>query len=205
MTSEEVAKINELEPEIIDLTILSSDSSASEDGGDDDDPTNGTTSLYENTSDTSEVEIQLNQDTRLQLKNVINTISAVRLRQLLIDLVDTEQAVEIALTRELITLNRETHKIVPRWETCQNCGEDYDTNTKRELDECEYHPGELEVDEDGFADHDEDVHGPMDTEENRAAFPENFIWTCCDATGNGQGCVQGDHQPSTGSRKRRRL
>jgi hypothetical protein len=64
--------------------------------------------------------------------------------------------------------------------------------------------GELEVDEDSFADHDEDVHGPMDTEENRANFPDNFIWTCCDGTGSTPGCVQDEHQSSV-SRKRRRL
>jgi hypothetical protein len=137
MTSEDPAKINEPEPEVIDLTILS-DSSSEDEGSDE--PTNGTT-RHENSSDTSEVEIHLNHDTRFQLKNVINTISTVRLRQVLIDLVDTEQAVEIALTRELITLNRETHNIVPRYEVCQNCGEDYDTNTEREQGECEYHPG----------------------------------------------------------------
>jgi hypothetical protein len=218
MASEEAAKINAPEPEVIDLTILSDSSS---DGGGSNEPTNGTAG-HENSSDTSEVEIHLNHDTRFQLKNVINTVSTVRLRQLLIDLVDTEQAVEIALTRELITLDRETQKIVPRYDVCQNCGEDYDTNTEREQDECEYHPGvsimcssapqrglfsakgTLEVDEcPGLRD--EDARGPIaDTEENRAEFPEKFLWTCCDEDGTSTGCVQGEHQRG-GSRKRRRL
>ncbi|KAJ3571161.1 hypothetical protein NP233_g3938 [Leucocoprinus birnbaumii] len=184
------------EPEVIDLT-LSESSSEDEDGA-----TNG--SIHDNQSDMSEVEIQLNEETRTQLKNVINTVSATRLRQVLVELIDTEQAVEIALTKEFITLNRETHSIVPRWETCPNCDEDYDVNTEREDGECLFHPGELEVDEDFFADHDEDVHGPMDTEENRASFPEGFIWSCCEGRGHAPGCVEDRHQAAV-PRKRRRI
>ncbi|EEB87969.1 hypothetical protein MPER_14459, partial [Moniliophthora perniciosa FA553] len=30
---------------------------------------------------------------------------------------------------------------------------------------------------------DEDCHGPMDTEENRKEFPENFKWSCCNEDG----------------------
>lgn len=124
------------EPEVIDLTAISESSSEDEEDG----TANGPS--LENDSDASEVEIHLNEETRSQLKNVINTVSAARLRQVLIELIDTEQAVEIALTREFVTLNRETHNIVPRWETCQNCEEDYDINTEREEGECEFHPGE---------------------------------------------------------------
>jgi hypothetical protein len=122
------------EPEVIDLTTISE--SSSEDG---DGVANG--SLHDIESDMSEVEIHLNEETKNQLKNVINTVSATRLRQTLVELIDTEQAVEIALTKEFITLNRETHSIVPRWETCQNCNEDYDVNTQRDDDECFFHPG----------------------------------------------------------------
>ncbi|KAF9443497.1 hypothetical protein P691DRAFT_679399 [Macrolepiota fuliginosa MF-IS2] len=185
------------EPEVIDLTAISE--SSSEEG---DESTNGP--FPSNDSDASEVEIDLNEETRSQLKNVINTVSAARLRQVLVELIDTEQAVEIALTREFVTLDRESHSIVPRWETCQNCKEDYDVNTEREEGECEFHPGELEVDEDGFPDHDEHVHGPMDTKENQRDFPENFIWSCCEGRGHEPGCVKDVHQSAV-PRKRRRL
>lgn len=64
--------------------------------------------------------------------------------------------------------------------------------------------GELEVDEESFADYDEEIHGPMDTEENRTNLPENFIWSCCEGHGNVPGCVQDRHQSAV-PRKRRRL
>ncbi|KXN84879.1 hypothetical protein AN958_12009 [Leucoagaricus sp. SymC.cos] len=184
------------EPEVIDLTTISESSSEDEDAA-----ANG--SLQDDESDMSEVEIHLNEETRTRLKNVINTVSATRLRDALVGLIDREQAIEIALTREFITLNRETHAIVPRWEMCQNCHEDYDVNTERQDDECEFHPGDLEVDEDAFADHDERVHGPMDTEQNRNDFPEGFIWSCCEGHGDAPGCVQDRHQPAV-PRKRPR-
>jgi hypothetical protein len=45
----------------------------------------------------------------------------------------------------------------------------------------------LEVDFDsGFwADHDEDCHGSIDTDEMRKEFPDGFIWDCCDKHGAG--------------------
>jgi len=122
------------EPEIIDLTTLSDSSSA-----DGDSATSG--SLCNSDSDMSEVEIHLNEETRTQLKNVVDTIPAVRLREVLVRMIETEPAVEIALSKELITINRETRTIVPRWETCSNCQEDYDINTHREDGECQFHSG----------------------------------------------------------------
>lgn len=210
------------EPEIIDLTTISESSSES---GDDETPR---VPPLEDGSDTSEVEIQLNEETRSQLKNIINTASSTLLRQILVELIDTEQAVEIALTREFVTLNRETHAIVPRWEACQNCEEDFDVNIQREQGECRFHPGvfsllslgakmsglpsisffdilgDLETDEHFFGDHDERIHGPMDTEENRASFPEGFTWSCCEEHANAEGCVAEEHRPAV-PRKRRRL
>lgn len=55
--------------------------------------------------------------------------------------------------------------------------------------------GELELNEDEWPDWDEDVHGPMDTEENRRQFPENFTWSCCDRDGTQPGCTEGEHEP----------
>lgn len=40
--------------------------------------------------------------------------------------------------------------------------------------------GNVEVDVDQFADHDEKCHGPMDTDENRRDFPEGLHWNFCE-------------------------
>jgi hypothetical protein len=57
-----------------------------------------------------------------------------------------------------------------------------------------HHPGELEVDWDGdcWPDHDENCHGPIDTNSNRREFPENFIWSCCEKPGDESGCEKGE-------------
>ena len=66
--------------------------------------------------------------------------------------------------------------------------------------------GDLEVDIDEFADHDEGVHGPMDTDENRRSFPEGFYWNCCGSRGaDHPGCEGGQHVPRAIGNKRRRL
>jgi hypothetical protein len=62
----------------------------------------------------------------------------------------------------------------------------------------------MEVNEEEFADHDENCHGPMDTPENRRDFPEGFTWTCCDGDGTAPGCVVGEHKPIEVSKKRKR-
>ncbi|TFK35575.1 hypothetical protein BDQ12DRAFT_687994 [Crucibulum laeve] len=187
------------ELEVIDLTGLS-DSSGGEERDERDEEDFGS----ESGSDVSEVEITLNSETREQLRTALSTVSEGRLRQVLQDLIQEDQAVEIALTRELVTLRRQTRSVVPRWEMCGNCEEEYDINTRREEDECSFHPGELEVVYERFKDWDENVHGEMDTPENQREYPDNFIWTCCDEDGSAGGCVHGEHKPAV-SRKRRRI
>lgn len=54
----------------------------------------------------------------------------------------------------------------------------------------------MEVNIDFFADHDENCHGPMDTEENRRDFPEGFYWNCCETDGAADGCEKGQHVPN---------
>lgn len=52
-----------------------------------------------------------------------------------------------------------------------------------------YHEGELEVDWDYWADHDEDCHGTIDTKTNRREHPDGFRWNCCDEVGTyARGC-----------------
>jgi hypothetical protein len=62
--------------------------------------------------------------------------------------------------------------------------------------------GELELDEESFADWDEDCHGPMDTKENRTQYPENFVWSCCGEDGRSTGCVHGEHTTASARKKR---
>ncbi|KAJ0273224.1 hypothetical protein COL940_009979 [Colletotrichum noveboracense] len=45
-----------------------------------------------------------------------------------------------------------------------------------------------------WADHDEDVGGPIDTSENREQFPEVFRWDCCEEPGDADGCHRGAHR-----------
>jgi hypothetical protein len=134
--------------EVIDLTGLS-DSSESE-GGDVDHEDDGSDhegqddegdSGSEHDSESSEIEITLNAETRAQLQTAIATVSETRLRRVLKALVETEVMVEALLTRELVTLKRGTQDIVPRWESCANCNEEFDVNTLREQTECIFHPG----------------------------------------------------------------
>ena len=126
--------------EVIDLTGLTDSSdSSSEDGREV--GMNGEEGKSEDGSDASEIEITLDEETRFQLQSAISTVSETRLRQLLKILVETDKTVEMALTRELVTLKRGTQKIVPRWEACRNCDKEFDTNTIREDTECNFHPG----------------------------------------------------------------
>ncbi len=87
-------------------------------------------------SEGSEIEITLNAETRAQLQTAIATVSETRLRHLLRGLVETEVHVEALLTRELITLQRGTQAVVPRWDACLNCDQEFDINTIREETEC---------------------------------------------------------------------
>ena len=52
---------------------------------------------------------------------------------------------------------------------------------------------EAEPDDEAFADHDENCHGPIDSSENREAYPEYFIYTCCDQNMLSEGCKTGRH------------
>mmetsp|Transcript_7168 Transcript_7168/g.13270 ORF Transcript_7168/g.13270 Transcript_7168/m.13270 type:complete len:93 (+) Transcript_7168:484-762(+) len=69
----------------------------------------------------------------------------------------------------------------------------YATSPEPELDEEEsHHPGELEVEWDYWADHDERCHGPIDTKTNRSEHSEGFRWSCCGEIGTfANGCEEG--------------
>ncbi|KAI1735326.1 hypothetical protein F4680DRAFT_470084 [Xylaria scruposa] len=64
---------------------------------------------------------------------------------------------------------------------------------------CRYHDDD---EGDVWADHDERYHGPIDTDENRFAHPEGFVWTCCGKLGYRSGYTRGRHNALSGSRGR---
>ncbi|RFU76341.1 cytochrome p450 [Trichoderma arundinaceum] len=70
--------------------------------------------------------------------------------------------------------------------------------------DCCYHSGEMEVDDEGdfWADHDEDCHGIIDSEEMRKEFSEGFTWNCCNKNGEEEGCQMGRHQADPAKSKR---
>ncbi|KAG6860745.1 hypothetical protein C0995_008010 [Termitomyces sp. Mi166 len=176
----------ETEPEIIDLTGLSESESEEED-----EELDSEESSEECSSDDIS-EVPVSATSREQLLDAIGELGEDRLRRVLSDLVDTIPEVEERLTRQLLTLKRKTQDVIYRWETCINCNEEFDMTTRREEEECSFHPGELEVDEEQFADWDESCHGPMDSSHNRREYPENFKWTCCEGNGRAEGCTKMD-------------
>jgi hypothetical protein len=40
---------------------------------------------------------------------------------------------------------------------------------------------------DFWTDHDENCHGVIDTDDMREEYPEGFIWTCCEKSGDEEG------------------
>ena len=56
---------------------------------------------------------------------------------------------------------------------------------------------DIDYDADGWADWDENVHGPMDTKVHREEWPENFVWSCCGRPGDDDsGCEEVPHSLS---------
>lgn len=55
--------------------------------------------------------------------------------------------------------------------------------------------GALDPDDDGdfWADHEEEIHGQINTCEMKMEFPEGFRWSCCDKLGFRSGCTRGRH------------
>ncbi|KAF7327394.1 hypothetical protein MKEN_00317100 [Mycena kentingensis (nom. inval.)] len=125
-----------------------------------------------------------------ELKAAISTAPETALRLALARLASKNTAVRRALAKELLTSGSTASgtsvRVIPRWETCENCSESYDVNTAG-AEDCVFHPGDLECEYDRFVDWDEDCHGPMDSRANRRDYPENFTWSCCDADGTASG------------------
>jgi len=179
--------------DVIDLTLSSDPESA-----------NGSS------EDEGEPAVNVNAASKLQLHTAIDTAPESRLRHVLKRLIDKDPAVERAVLKVLVTVKKRTRVVMPRWEICANCREEFDASKRRDDEECTYHLGvfaiyfhasslrscslnlgHLRVNEEEFPDHDEDCHGPMDTPVNRRDFPEGFTWSCCSEDGTDPGCEIG--------------
>ncbi|KAK8192840.1 uncharacterized protein BKA78DRAFT_367860 [Phyllosticta capitalensis] len=80
-----------------------------------------------------------------------------------------------------------------RYEECLRCRSEFDVTENDDL-ACTYHYGSLDVWDDFWADHDEDVHGTIDTDKMRENFPDGFVYSCCGESANANGCVYGRHE-----------
>ncbi|KAJ3725676.1 hypothetical protein DFJ43DRAFT_575362 [Lentinula guzmanii] len=193
------------EPEVIDLTGPDENDSEQDDQEDSSDQDEEEDSGQSSDHSDDSVEVQINSDTRSKLYLSLAALPETQVRSILNQLIEQVPAVEYALTRELVTLKRKLdhHDYERHLERCKNCYEEFDTQLKKRNNECSFHPGSLEPDYASFPDWDEDVHGPIDNEETRRHYPENFIWSCCQADGNSEGCVHGVHQSANAQKKAR--
>jgi hypothetical protein len=69
---------------------------------------------------------------------------------------------------------------------------DYNSSNESESDEEDaemHHPGELEPDEEKFADHDDDRHGDRYGAWCKRHYLDQYVWNCCGGAGDKRGCV----------------
>ncbi|KAG6846239.1 hypothetical protein H0H93_015113, partial [Arthromyces matolae] len=132
-----------VEPEIIDLTNLSESDSEGEGDSEEDeiDSEEKSDQGGSDHSDLEDVEVTINATSRERLQDAIGLLGEERLKRVLLDLVGSIPAVEESLTRQLLTLKRKTNDLIARWEKCTNCEDEFDMASRREQDECSFHPG----------------------------------------------------------------
>ncbi|KXJ87504.1 hypothetical protein Micbo1qcDRAFT_197820 [Microdochium bolleyi] len=82
-------------------------------------------------------------------------------------------------------------------ELCIECGSTFDAELNSSQ-ACQFHKEnartEPDLKGDFWADHDEDLHGRIDSEELREEYPDGYLWTCCAETGSHPGCQRGPHK-----------
>ncbi|KAL7932100.1 hypothetical protein V8C35DRAFT_308482 [Trichoderma chlorosporum] len=120
---------------------------------------------------------------------LINSLTAEQARAILVYLSN-----DFSVARKVNKLATDMKTYAGLTAICVQCDLAFDPSSTTK--DCSYHNGELEVDYDGdfWADHDEDCHGTIDTDEMREEFPEGFQWTCCNLSGDADGCQLGRHQ-----------
>lgn len=83
-------------------------------------------------------------------------------------------------------------------DSSDDCSEADASDSEDEEDghDCYYHSGYLEVnyEDECWDDHDENIHGRIDSDELRREHPYNYIWDCCNQKGDAEGCKSGRHE-----------
>ncbi|CAI7614802.1 unnamed protein product [Penicillium pancosmium] len=92
----------------------------------------------------------------------------------------------------------------PRFAVCKNCEREFDV-AENTSESCTYHPENSQPVEDFFDDHDETIHGIIDTDEMRKEYPEGFIYECGDHNGEEEPCIKDWHEPTDPEAAKRRL
>ncbi|OAX81482.1 hypothetical protein ACJ72_04177 [Emergomyces africanus] len=80
-----------------------------------------------------------------------------------------------------------------RYAICENCDKEFDILNNPE-DSCYYHPEESVPNYDFFEDHDENIHGIIDSDELREDFPDGYNYECCGGTGFDTPCTVDRHR-----------
>ncbi|MCJ1391949.1 hypothetical protein MMC18_004816 [Xylographa bjoerkii] len=130
---------------------------------------------------------------------------------------DNKHKSEISKDKPLQWVPPPPSNVRPRHIVCEQCEKEFDVR-KNWKKACNYHTGmgtpknksrmparltwrlcfigilDVDWDSDIWADHDENCHGPVDTEENKEEYPEGFIWDCCEKRGAAEGCKIGWHK-----------
>jgi len=96
-------------------------------------------------------------------------------------------------------------KMFPRFSTCQNCKDEFDT-TENERGDCVWHWGEKQINGGSYIwdDHDEDIYSRAIELANDPAYADGYLWTCCQKKGGVEGCRKTKHQALDHPRKRAR-
>lgn len=89
--------------------------------------------------------------------------------------------------KEAVAAKSKTARKRPRFEVCRWCKEEFDV-TDNPGDACNHHTGELKFNERAWQHHNVAEDGPFDTDENRETCPHGFVWDCCGADGDDDGC-----------------
>lgn len=106
---------------------------------------NDTDSVIDLTSSSDDETEPIDDISVTQLHVAIATVPEIRLREVVTKLVDENRTVQRAVFAQLVTFSKQTRAVVPRYEICINCEEEFDVSDNREEDECTYHPGERVV------------------------------------------------------------
>ncbi|EJT98216.1 hypothetical protein DACRYDRAFT_118936 [Dacryopinax primogenitus] len=123
-----------------------------------------------------------------QLQEAIKTVSEKRLREIVVELVQTEPVVERALTKLLASSGKRKSRLT----TCPRCQVEYEIGENGEYGQCLYHPGELIPDWTALEGYDYD-ETTIELDKMKRDFPELYKWACCGDDGSAEGCQSGTH------------